>query len=155
MIILTHSLAGAALATGVNSPMVAFFLGFIFHFILDAIPHFDQGTIVNPSGEKIKSWPGWVYWTIALDVIITFFFFWAFLKNRPDFQIMIWGGLGGVSVDVIENFPIKAVRDLPILKQIEWLHHKIHYWLPKEKWYIGLISEIIVTGGIIWYLLKF
>jgi len=154
MIILTHTLAGAAIGAKVNNAPVAFLLGMVSHFILDAIPHFDQGTIINPFGDKDVKWPKWVYWTLVLDVIVTLFIFFL-LKNRPDFHILIWGAVGGISVDVLENFPWKTLKTLPIFKQIGWLHHKVHFNLPTNKWYIGLIFEVIVTGGLLWYLLRF
>ena len=46
MIITPHALAGSAVSNFLtNNIFVAFLLGIVIHFILDAIPHFDQGTI--------------------------------------------------------------------------------------------------------------
>lgn len=154
MIILAHSLVGAAVATQTESLPVAFLLGFISHFVLDAIPHFDPGTIVNPFGKKNVSWPKWVYWFILFDFLATILIFY-FLKDRPDFRFMIVAALGAVLVDVIENFPVEFIRNLPVLKQIQWLHGKVHFWLPTEKWYWGALTSTIIIGGSIWYLSKF
>lgn len=154
MIILNHSLVGAVLATKTESLPVAFLLGFISHFVLDAIPHLDPGTIINPFGKKEISWPKWVYGCVLIDFLITIIIFYL-LRNRPDFNLMIVAAIGAVSVDVIENFPSKFIRDLPILKQIQWLHTKVHFWLPTKMWCWGLLTSIIVLGGSLWYLLKF
>jgi hypothetical protein len=52
MILTTHAVVGAALASFVPShPAAAFVLGFASHFILDAIPHVDypiKSRSVNP-----------------------------------------------------------------------------------------------------------
>ena len=154
MIILAHSLVGAAVATKTESLPVAFLLGFVSHFVLDAIPHFDPGTIVNPFGKKNVSWPKWVYGFILLDFLTTILVFY-FLKNRPGFEFMIAAAVGAVLVDVIENFPSEFIRNLSILKQIQWLHGKVHFWLPTKKWYWGALTSTIIIGGSIWYLLKF
>ena len=154
MIITDHALFGAVLATKTESLPLAFLLGFISHFILDAIPHLDPGTITNPYGDKKIKWPKWVYLFVLADFAVTIMIFY-FFQNRPNFNLMILGGLGGISVDVIENFPSEFIKNLPILKQIQWLHTKTHYWLPTEKWYWGLFTSIIVAGGSVWLLLKF
>jgi hypothetical protein len=53
MILSTHAIVGAAIATFVPShPAMAFFLGFASHFVLDAIPHWDypiRSASVNPN----------------------------------------------------------------------------------------------------------
>jgi hypothetical protein len=52
MILSTHAVVGAALATFVPShPVAAFMMGFASHFALDAIPHWDypiKSRSVNP-----------------------------------------------------------------------------------------------------------
>lgn len=154
MIILAHSLVGAAVATDTNSSGVAFLLGFIYHFILDSIPHLDPGTIYNPFGKKNIKMPKWVYLAVFIDFLITISIFYL-LRNHANFKFMVIGALGGISVDVIENFPSEFVRNLPVLKEIQWLHNKVHYWLPTEKWYWGALTSILVIGGTLWFLLKF
>ena len=154
MIILAHSLVGAVVATKTESFPVAFLLGFTSHFVLDAIPHLDPGTIVNPFGKKNVSWPKWVYWFILLDFLTTILIFYL-LKDKPDFKFMIVAAVGAVSVDVIENFPVEFVRNLPVLKQIQWLHGKVHYWLPTEKWYWGLLTSMATILVAIFYLLNY
>ena len=58
MILSTHAVVGAAIASFLPShPIAAFVLGFASHFILDAIPHWDyriKSTSVNPNiGEPM------------------------------------------------------------------------------------------------------
>ena len=98
MTITPHLLAGAAIATTTNDVFVAFLLGFLTHFILDALPHIDPGTFHNiriPGlGKNIdletvhsqdKPWPKWIY----IFVICEFIFAWTLIiilfKNRADF----------------------------------------------------------------------
>ncbi|MDZ7586117.1 MAG: hypothetical protein U0946_00035, partial [Patescibacteria group bacterium] len=60
-----------------------------------------------------------------------------------------------IMVDILDNNPFRFLRRWPVLKQIHWLHKKIHHDLPPEKWYWGLPIQIIIIGVSLWYLLKF
>jgi len=153
MTITPHFLAGAAVATTTNNLPLAFLLGFFSHFLLDALPHVDPGTFLGR--DEKKSWPAWLYALVFIEFIIVItLFFWLF-GNRPDFITLGVGGLGGITMDIIDSQPLRFLCRLPLLKQIHWLHHKTHYYLPRDKWYLGLPSQIIVIGGFVWYLLKF
>lgn len=151
MIILAHSLVGAVIATKTESLPVAFLLGLTSHFVLDAIPHLDPGTIFNPYGRKNIKFPKWVYPVILADFAVTLICFY-FLRHNPDFNLMVAGAIGAVSVDIIENFPVESIRNLPVLKQIQWLHNKAHYWLPTEKWYWGALTSITLISFAIYCL---
>jgi len=49
MILTTHAIVGAALASFLSShPAAAFVAGFASHFVLDAIPHVDYPIIGEP-----------------------------------------------------------------------------------------------------------
>lgn len=153
MIILTHSLAGTALASQTDNIPLAMIVAFASHFLLDAIPHFDQGTIIDPYGRKKTPWPKWLFATLILDIIVTIIFL-SKLRHRPDFILLLFAVAASILPDVIEETPVK-IRNLPILKQISQFHHKVHYWLPTKKWYLGLTCEVIITGGLVWYFLKY
>ena len=155
MTITPHILAGAALATKTESYPVAFLLGFASHFVLDAIPHLDPGTFFEISGDEDKPWPAWVYLMAILEFIIIGLIFYFLFHNRPDFAIMSVGALGGIAVDIIDNNPLKFIHKWPIFKQLHTFHEFIHYDLPIDKWYWGVLIQLIIIGGTIWYLLKF
>ena len=169
MTITPHFFASAALATATtNNVFVAFLLGFLLHFVLDSLPHVDPGTFHNirvPGfGKNIhleevhaqdKPWPNWIYTFVVIEFIITIVLVFSLFKNHPDFTIIIAGGLGGIFLDVMDNSLFLFILRWPIFRQIHWLHHRLHYELPPQKWYWGLPSVIIITGVSLWYLLKF
>jgi len=151
MIITPHALAGAAVATTTNNVPLAFFLGFISHFILDAIPHVDQGTFFKSENEP---WPAWIYYSAIGEAILAVAVFYFLFHHRSDFSVISVGAIGGVFVDFLDNTPARCLRKLPGFKQLHWLHEKVHFDLRAENWYWGLPSQIIIIGGTLWYLLK-
>ena len=156
MIITPHLLAGSALADAATTNLSgAFLIGFFLHFILDAVPHVDPGTFLNPERDENKPWPTWLYIYAAAEFIFAWLLVIILFKNRSDFGIIMIGGLGGIFVDIIDNNPFRVLRQLPILKQIHWVHKKMHYDLPASKWYWGFLTQLIIIGGSLWYLLKF
>jgi len=154
MTITPHILAGAALATATKSLPVAFLLGFVSHFVLDAIPHLDPGTFFAIPGDEDKPWPAWVYITAILEFIITMAVFIILFNNRSDFAIISVGALGGISVDIIDNNPLKFIHKWPVFKQFHAFHELIHYELPIDKWYWGLLSQLVIIGLSFWVLLR-
>ncbi len=168
MTIAPHLLAGAAIATVTNNVYLAFLLGFVTHFILDAIPHLDPGTFHNfriPGYKKNinletihaedKPWPAWIYGFVIVEFVIIWTVVISLFKNQPNFAIIVAGGLGGIFVDCIDNPIFRFFLGWPIFKQIHWLHHRFHHDLDPKKWYWGLPAQILIIGGTLWYLLKF
>ena len=156
MIITPHLLAGSALAKATTTSLpVAFFVGFFLHFLLDAVPHVDPGTFLNPERDENKPWPTWLYIYAAAEFIFAWSLVIILFQNRPDFGIIMMGGIGGIFVDIIDNNPFRFLRTWPVLKQIHFVHTKLHYDLPASKWYFGAMTQIVIIGGSLWYLLKF
>jgi len=168
MTITPHLLAGAALATTTSNVFVAFLLGFLLHFVLDAIPHIDPGTFHNikiPGYEKKinletvhaddKPWPNWLYTFVIIEFIVSWTVVILLFHQRSDFPNIVFGGLGAIAVDVFDNPLFRFALKWPIFKQIHWLHHRFHHNLPSEKWYWGLPAVIIISGVSLWYLLRF
>lgn len=166
MTITPHVLTGAALATQTNSSVVAFLLGVAAHYILDAIPHVDPGTFLDPVSphknrkldmatihDKDKPWPKWLYAFVIIEfaamvAVVSLF------KNRLDFGIIVAGAFGGIFVDVLDNPFFRWILSFPVLKQIHWLHHRLHYDLEPKYWQWGLLTEIIIIIGSFWLLRK-
>lgn len=157
MIITPHLLAGAAIATATTTSYpLAFLIGFLSHFVLDAIPHVDPGTFFNPQKNENQSWPLWIYIYAASEFVIIWAIVIFLFQNRPDFDIIITGGIGGITVDILDNHPCRFIRTWPFFKQIHWLHKKFHFELPASQWYLGIPTQIIIIGVCLWILfLKF
>lgn len=158
MTIFPHAIAGAAIATSTTNPAVAFLLGLVSHFLLDAMPH------LEPSSQEIKhpdgttSWSIWLYLFVVGEFILTVavFVFLYYYHRPPDISILLWGAFGGLFPDLIVTNPVLfPYKKYPVMKQIVWFHDKIHLYLRPQLWYVGLIFESVLIGGSLWYLLKF
>ena len=57
-------------------------------------------------------------------------------------------------MDVLNNNLFRFLHKFPVFKQIHFLHEKIHYDLPVDKWYWGLPAEILIITLSLWALLK-
>ncbi len=165
MTITPHLLAGAALAQTTSSYPIAFLMGFLSHFVLDAIPHIDPGTFHRvdlPIAGKIdlekahdnRPWPKWIYAFVVVEFVIIWAVAFLLFRNRPDFGLIVTGGLGGIFVDGMDNPVFQFMLKWPVLKQIHWLHHFVHHDIAIDKWYWGVLFEIIIIGGSLWLLIK-
>lgn len=168
MTITPHILVGAAVASALTSNVyLAFLLGFLTHFVLDAIPHIDPGTyneIDLPFTKKDiklesvhginKPWPVWIYTYAFAELIIIWTIVILLFRSQPNFWVIVAGGIGGIFVDVIDNPLVRFHLKWPVFRQIDWLHHKLHYDLPVNKWYWGVLIQLIIIGGSLWFLLK-
>jgi hypothetical protein len=153
MTISPHVLAGAAVAVAVTDNWIlAFCIGVILHFLLDGLPHLDPGTFFEKK-EKEEPWPVWIYYFSFMEFVLLAFLVYILYYNDPRFVIILSGGLGGMFVDVLDNNPVRAkLHKYPFFKQLNLLHEGVHYELPKNKWYWGLLIELIIIGGSIWYI---
>ena len=136
MVITSHMLVGAAI--GVHSPNVwaAFCFGFISHYLLDALPHWDylDGIKISKFNQLAK-----IFIDFIIGSTVVVILFWPLSFN---FNILIIFGLfGALLPDFIEffytNFKIKLLRPLSLF------HNKIHYY-KKTSFLKGSISLIIV-----------
>ena len=153
MVITPHALVGASLATTTDNYYVAFLLGFLSHFLVDMIPHLDPGTFFEDRNQK---WPVWVYIYVFSEIIIFPIVFYFLFRHRSDFAIIVVGAVGGITVDIFDGNPISAfLKNWPVFKQLHWLHERLHFYINKRYWYWGLLTELVIIGGTLWYLLKY
>lgn len=168
MTIAPHLLTGSALAYATTDNIfVAFLLGFLVHFLLDSLPHIDPGSFhdIKIPGtdvdielgkvEEKKPWPLWIYIFATCELVLVWLLVIGLFRNRSDFNIIVAGGLGGISVDLIDNGGFPFVRQLPVIRELHWFHKRVHHDLDLSKWYWGVLVQAIIAGGSLWYLLKF
>ena len=137
MILVTHAILGGAIGAATGNPFLAFFTGFISHFVLDAIPHWDyhissgrtnsetdftkNDIVINKEsvGDILK---------IGLDffggIIIAYLLFRN--GNTLDWAVLL-GALGGTTPDFMQ-FLYYKLR----LKPLFWLQ-KFHLFMHAEK----------------------
>ncbi len=147
MLIAVHSVAGGIVGESLGNPVLAFLVGFVLHFIIDAIPHEYE------HDEDKMSVLGWLL--LAIDIIITVFvwkkYFWTGLNIESSF---LWGALGGIFPDLMDNIPILQAYFRK--SKFGRAFHKFHENI--QKIIIGVIPGVVVQYGLlalmIWYWVK-
>lgn len=179
MLITTHVVVGAAIGFYSGNVFAGFLIGWLSHYLLDALPHFDRGSIhlkkTGPvylnsffgvfkekkqkiSGGKLsaKEW-AIIIPDIAATILIIGFLFWFFpLEN---FILIFAGAAGAVSPDVLSAiffFWPKAGQKLPTFYQYQKLHHFFHWTVNQNNAIWGILIQIfILLGAIVLLFLKF
>jgi len=125
MIISPHFIAGAAVGKLTGNPILAVVIGFVFHFVMDMVPHWNYG---YKSLKKIKT-----FLLILLDPFLAFILFLAIgLVRGFDFSTWLATFLGGFVCalpDLIE-FIIRIFKLKPLAFYLRF-HRAIH-WFDKK-----------------------
>ncbi len=131
MILATHALVGAALAETVpNHPVLAFSIGFVSHFLLDAIPHWDyplksiKEVRDNPLGMDMPFGPAFFrdLLFIGLDFSAGILLSILIFRNQLS-PAIFFGMIGGMTPDFLQ-FVYTKLRVPPLT----WLQ-KFHQWI--------------------------
>ena len=157
-----HALAGAALGSlmpiGPVGALIGFAFGFLSHFILDSVPHWERifatkgHTELAKTGYSIRD--KGVYIQVVIDITIAIGLLIYFAKTKTstfeDINLpILTAGIGAVLPDFLDNIhPInKKLKNLSLFKSIEKLHKKFHInyeaqrRLPK---FAGLLTQILI-----------
>jgi hypothetical protein len=132
MILTTHAVVGAALASFVPShPVAAFVLGFGSHFILDAIPHVDypiRSRSVNPRIGAPMSFDRALFQdvvTIGADGLFGLAAAVVLFSSATNFWAILMGAVGAILPDLFSLAP-RAASDASAfpfvgpLKEANW-----------------------------------
>jgi hypothetical protein len=134
MILTTHAVVGAALASFVPShPAAAFVLGFGSHFILDAIPHVDypiRSRSVNPKIGAPMSFDGALLQdvvTIGSDGLFGLVAALFLFSSATNFWAILMGAVGAMLPDPLQfaftRWPHEPLRTL----------QRFHLWAHSKK----------------------
>jgi hypothetical protein len=134
MILTTHAVVGAALASFVPShPVAAFVLGFGSHFILDAIPHVDypiRSRSVNPRIGAPMSFDRALFQdvvTIGADGLFGLAAAVVLFSSATNFWAILMGAVGAILPDPLQfaftRWPHEPLRTL----------QRFHLWAHSKK----------------------
>ena len=142
MILTTHAITGAAVASIIPShPVLGFTAGFVSHFLLDAIPHWDYDLISrkengeNPlDNDIIIDRNSFIdLFKIGCDMVLGITLS-LILFGFPDFNLnsilsssVLWGVAGGITPDALQFVYFKWKHEPMISLQ------KIHLWAHTKK----------------------
>ena len=152
MLSIAHATTGAFIATKISNPWVSIPLILAFHYILDAIPHWDMGTgLSNGSKTSKQAFLGEIPdLIIAGLLIIVFFQIGKPLEFTWQGLAPYWGGMLGLFPDFLEAPKNFLKKEPKILKPLNKFHHSIHHSIPHKL--AGLLPQFILLALI--YILK-
>ncbi len=156
MILATHAIVGAAIASlNPSRPVSGFFAGFIAHFILDAIPHWEyeikSGSIDPHIGSRFlfdRDFFGDILRIgsdAALGIILSLVLFYS--PNA--FAAVLAGVLGGITPDALQ-FVYVRIRKGPIIylqRFHEWIHSP--YKKLRNMPITGISLQIVIIATIV------
>jgi hypothetical protein len=151
MTLTTHAIFGAGLASCMpEHPVVAFTAGFVSHFVLDAIPHWDYEILsesVDPDFGKKMTWSR----ELMLDavriggdacfgIIASLFLFGH--HNLPGLLAIFSGAIGGIVPDALQ-FVYGHFKKEPLVS-LQTFHKWIHTDMRlKHRPLIGISSQVV------------
>ncbi len=166
MILATHGIVGGAIGYLLpQNPLLSFFLGFLSHFLIDAIPHWHYPVLsskVNPENQmendmELNRWFIVDLFDIGLDfaagLAISAFFFHPEISPDPAMMSILSGAIGGVLPDPLQflywKMPNRAL--ITLQKFHLWIHSTMNL---DKKYLIGITSQAGFAALIIWATLQ-
>ena len=125
MLTSSHSITAGTIGMAVGNPVLAFLLGIVIHFLLDAIPHYDT---TDKGKLTFRQWV-FILFDLTLAIMI------IFLLIRPEISwknAFLWGAAGGILPDILDDIPLwKAqFRKTRVGKVVHSIHGGIQKWQP-------------------------
>ncbi|MFA5050645.1 MAG: hypothetical protein WC499_00825 [Patescibacteria group bacterium] len=96
MTLTVHTAVGIFIGKYASNPFLAFLFGFLSHFLLDAIPHVDEGIFIQK----------YFYCAVFADIFLSAIFIFCFFRFiRPAYSSKIyWAILGSALPDIFTFF---------------------------------------------------
>lgn len=151
MLATPHATVGAAIGVASGDPLLGFVLGFVSHFLGDCLPHTEATTFYGKSRH---------YWRqrliiLAIDGTVMVAVLAPLLWNHPQRGVALWGFLGGIGPDLVTNIPFLGDRLKPYwgFRHFNAFHHWAHHNIPRDKWPLGVVTQVVVLCVTVSYLL--
>ncbi|HYC83020.1 MAG TPA: hypothetical protein VEB60_00520 [Candidatus Paceibacterota bacterium] len=155
MTLATHAVIGATVASAFPvSPLFGFLAGFMSHFVLDSIPHWDYHLASsrkdekNPLNNDLVMGRAFVsdLLKIGCDFALGFALVFAALKfgHLEDYWLSLYAGAcGGVLPDFLQ-FAYMKLRREPLIS-LQRFHGWIHADLRlNDRPFVGILSQVLV-----------
>jgi hypothetical protein len=141
MLIAAHTAAGVIIATQTTTPLLAFIVGVVFHFVLDFIPHGDN-KIIELFNKRIHR--DRILSMNILDTFITIFYLMYIYTYTtiPHTTFLFWAIFGSILPDFLNIFgKVFMVRFLdPYVR----FHSYIHDYIPSRMTIKqGLVFQVV------------
>lgn len=146
MFLTIHAATGVIIGQTINSYSLAFIFGFIFHFLLDMVPHGDQFLIKRERKERIKL----VASIASIDAVIMGLFL-VLIFNQDlglHYLPVAFGVAGSILPDFFNGLAELANGRIKTLQKISAFHLNLHDFHLTEKFKpnlkTGLIMQLII-----------
>jgi hypothetical protein len=153
MILSTHAVVGAALASLMPShPVAAFVVGFASHFVIDSIPHWDyplQSISLGPGARnnvRITAARIRDLAVIGFDGLAGLVLATAIFGTEANLAAILAGAVGGILPD-----PLKFVHTLYPCEPLTTLE-RFHTWIHSNRkldWPLGVSSQIAFASAVV------
>ncbi|MFH1405229.1 MAG: hypothetical protein ABIH21_04005 [Patescibacteria group bacterium] len=124
MTLTTHATIGAVIGRATGNPLLAFFIGFISHFIFDIIPHGDSKLAKDYYVLKKKKKKAFAFVTIDGVIALFLVLILANIKDIVDIRLYTWGVVGAVLPDLLVG--LNDITKTKFLKKFHKLHFYFH-----------------------------
>ena len=142
MFLLVHASVGAVVGEQIQSPLIAFFVGILSHFVLDIIPHGDEGVGRIFLQRKQYGWLGAMAVIDALAALCLVSLLWLY-GLLPNYLSAYAGAVGAMIPDILAGFIMLSKKKF--LPEFEWLHEWNHRLLGvKASFVIGGTVQLIM-----------
>ena len=154
MIAINHTLAGAAIGSLTDNIPLVIGLSIASHFVLDFIPHIDQGADRN-GRERFR--PLIKYGLAAFDIFVSLIIIilLIYFKSSLNGWSVFIGAFAALLVDLVFNVPFweDKVSSIWPLNKIYQFHNRVHEPLKKYEWW-GVPIQIALVIICLWIILR-
>lgn len=152
MFLSVHTCVGAVIGRFSPNPIIAFILGFLFHFLLDIIPHGDMKTYDDYRSGKILRRSVAI---IMLDGIFSIYLTILTLvgQNRFGDEMSIAAGIAGSVLPDVLVMSYEVIK-MKILKKFYTFHFYFHRLISKKReipYLFGIVYQIIALFFLLVY----
>lgn len=145
MLAANHTVVAGVVGSYFGNPFLAFLIGIIIHFILDAVPHYDTTDNGKITFRQMV--------LVIVDFLIGLFIVFYIMHVKLSFgSPFVWGAIGGNLPDIFDNVPFwnENFRRTKIGKRIHNFHELIHSKVFDRKPVLGLLSQYLIIALFIW-----
>lgn len=122
MTLTTHAVIGAVIGGATGNPMLAFWLGFASHFLVDIIPHGDREIY---EGHKTKTAQKRAFAFVVTDAVAAIIVVALMLAFSPHHDLSLAIAMGVIG-SVLPDF-INGIYEAWEVKSLEWFN-KAHFY---------------------------
>jgi len=154
MFLTAHTSAALFIASKIHNPFLGFILGFLSHFVLDFIPHGEDGAIAKKARTHRGMLIRMLYLAIVDMCVASIFLVIFFWQYKPEYYLVYFATIFGswlpdLAWGSVEIFKIKSLNWIVIF------HHKVHDLLdivyPIKYGLFVQLAFILFMLFLIWY----